>query len=189
MMRNIAVVLIMLYHVLISFGQEQEDLFFLETNSTWRKEIFQFPLGFAPDIPYEGIEDARFPEGWEDSTSTNFWSYAFAWNIAGTKEIPESELEHNLKMYFDGLMGTQHTMTLMVKREAGYSATKYVGKVLTYDAFFTKKQLVLNVLIDKFSYDNKTKSVILLRFSPKEFKHDVWHMLEEVKLPANFCDQ
>ncbi len=90
-MKNILTIVLLLSYSVLLLGQEKEHLYFLETDSTWRKEMFLFPISFAPDIHYQGVEDARFPVGWEKQDSPNFWSYAFAWNIEQSGKITEAE--------------------------------------------------------------------------------------------------
>lgn len=189
--------IIILFYSLLSFSQEHESFFFLETDTTWRKEIFHFPINFAPDIDYEGVEDARFPVGWEKTDSPNFWSYAFAWNINAKTELTEKELELNLQKYFDGLMGVkdkmgkvegvQNTIALFLKKDHEERNSTYAGKVNTFDAFFHKKLMTLNVLVNQYYCEQKNKYIILFKFSPQDFGNDVWNKLEEVKLPMDFC--
>ena len=45
------------------------------TISNWARETIELPPDFAPDMP-SGVEDLRFPPGWRDPVSANFWSYA-----------------------------------------------------------------------------------------------------------------
>ena len=43
----------------------------------WQTERINFPIDFAPQISYTGVEDLRFAPGWEFTTSEEHWSYAF----------------------------------------------------------------------------------------------------------------
>ena len=180
---------------------EPEDIYFLKTDSTWRKEPFIFPLRFARDIPYVGVEDARFPIGWEDVDSPNFWSYSFAWKVNSDGPISLKELENNLKKYFDGLMhvadrmkdnngelNIQETNVVLVEKGNTESHTSYVGKISTFDGFSAKEMMTLHVEVDNYFCNEKRESVIHFRFSPKEFGHEVWHHLKEVKLPKKVCN-
>ena len=46
----------------------------------------------------------------------------------------------------------------------------------------------LNVTIESY-YCKKTKTFIpLFRFSPKDFKHEAWEMLNQVTLRPNICN-
>lgn len=186
-MRNIIFILSLLILSIGSFGQEPEKLSLLETDTTWQKEIFEFPIIFASQIRYTGFEDARFPKGWSDSTSNNFWSYAFAWKIEDAVDLTAKDLERDLKIYFDGLMGKENTMTLFLEKDAGKQKTSYIGKVHTFDNFRKKQMMTLNVKVEKIFCEEQKKRIILFRFSPKEFDHKVWLKLNEARLPVNIC--
>ncbi len=176
---------------------EKESGFFLKTDTTWRKELFTFPLGFAQEIPYTGLEDARFPVGWEHIESPNFWSYAFAWSIEDKKSVTEKELEMNLKLYFDGLMEITSnsnktdvtTTTVGIHPEVNSNEVRmFSGKLTTFDRFFTKKKLTLNILVEHHYCHQNNKSIILFRFSPKAFDDAVWPTLKSVKLEHDVCE-
>lgn len=77
-MKNNLLTITFLFYSILSFSQEKKDLDILTTDSSWSKEVFHFPLGFAKEIHYEGTEDARFPRGWSKQNHPNFWSYVFA---------------------------------------------------------------------------------------------------------------
>ena len=181
-------IFILLCHSAALFGQEQERHVLVDTDSTWIKETFRFPLEFAKDIPYVGFEDARFPKGWGKQDSSTFWSYAFAWGINLQGDITEKDLEENVQNYFDGLMQWHNTIALMHQTTGSRGISSYKGKIRTMDHFFTNKLMTLYVLADKYDCQEKQRSVILFRFSPMEFGHEVWHKLEEVKLRADYCN-
>lgn len=69
----------------------------------WRKESFQFPLGFAPTIAYEGTEHVRFAPGWQQFDGDEGFSYVFVWDVKAKPVTPE-DVEEYLEVYFDGLM-------------------------------------------------------------------------------------
>jgi hypothetical protein len=178
-----------------SFGQQKEEINLLQADSTWGKEMIQMPFWFAPEINYSGHEDIRFAKGWEKIDSTGFWTYAFAWDINLKTKPTAPFFEEKLKLYFDGLMKVVNEDTLFTipKTKASFieitqkkGMTTYTGTVETYDAFITKKMITLNVTIES-SYRKKTKTYIpLFRCSPKDFKHEAWEMLNEVKLRSNY---
>ncbi len=166
----------------------QDTLDLLVTDSIWGKEIFTFPIRFAQDINYKGIEEAQFPEGWSKKESPNFWSYVFVWDIEGDKVNSVKKLEADLKTYFDGLMNSSNTITQFSRKESFSNISSYVGKVSFFDNLRTKEIISLNVHVEK-QYCKKTdKSIIVFRFSPKEFNHKVWNTLEKVILRANACE-
>ena len=167
---------------------EQVKIDLLVTDSIWGKELFTFPISFAPDIPYIGIEEAQFPKGWSQKESPNFWSYVFVWDIEGNQVNSEKELEADLKTYFDGLMNSQNTITQISEKESTNNKSSYDGKVNFFDNLRTKENVSLNVRVEKQYCKKTNKSIIVFRFSPKEFNHQVWNTLEEVILRANACD-
>ncbi|MBC8882897.1 hypothetical protein H9X57_04460 [Flavobacterium piscinae] len=99
------------------FGQEKSSISILETESTWNQEVFHFPIPFAPEIKFEGLEDARFPEFWANKDNIDFWSYVFVWSINNPVKINSSFLENNIEMYFNGLMNYKNSKVLFLKSE------------------------------------------------------------------------
>lgn len=105
-MKKIIIISILLCISIHSFSQKNKEANLIQLDSTWGKEFFKFPIRFAQNINYEGIEEARFPpKGWRDVKNLNFWSYAFAWDVNLNRKITENELASDLEKYFDGLNG------------------------------------------------------------------------------------
>lgn len=69
----------------------------------WRPETFQFPLQFAPAIPYEGTEHLRFAPSWERFAEEGGFSYVFLWDLKA-RPVTTEDLEDHLETYFTGLM-------------------------------------------------------------------------------------
>jgi CubicO group peptidase (beta-lactamase class C family) len=185
--------------MLIKLGVEidRESLFLLKTDETWTSEIFTFPLNFAPNLQFEGIEEAHFPKGWRNINSPEFWSYAFAWNINLTRRLSENELENYLQIYFDGLtkvVNKEKDLVLpdaaskMYKMEKVGDVSRFSGTIKIHDAFVTKKIMTLNVLVENHYCEQKKKSIILFKFSPKEFGNEIWRVLEKVHLSGKVCE-
>lgn len=165
----------------------------LKTEDTWGKELFAIPLHFAKDIKLKGFEDARFPKGWNDTASPNFWTYAFAWNVTIDKALTLVQVEEYIKKYYDGLLEGVNkekdfelpkTRVEITKTDAGH----FIGKATIYDTFITRKPLVLNFDIEQTFCENTGKSIIVFRLSPKEFNHTVWNSLNEIQVLKNNCD-
>ena len=192
-MKKHIVTILLLFFCILSYSQEEESLEVFTTDSTWIKEIIKFPINFAQDINYEGFEDLRFPQGWSNQESPNFWSYVWAWNINGIEKPSESDLEKNVQLYFDGLLGldfykindvkTPKTNAVFIKK----GNTQYVGKVKTVDTRYTKLPMILNVLVEYYFCETQKKTIMVFRYSPKPFDNPVWHKLNEVKLRADTC--
>ena len=167
---------------------EKATIDLLVTDSIWKKEIFTFPIRFAKEIDYKGIEEAHFPKGWSSKESPNFWSYVFVWDVEGNKVNSVKEIEADLKTYFDGLMGLPNTITQFAKNESTTNKISYVGKVSFFDNLRTKEDISLNVRVQKQNCKENNKSIIVFRFSPKGFNHEVWNTIEKVTLSPNACN-
>jgi hypothetical protein len=196
-MNKIILALILLSSSIYSFGQQKEEINLLQADSTWGKEIIQVPFWFAPEINFNGHEDIRFAKGWGDINSAGFWTYVFAWDIDLKTQPTTVFFEDNLKLYFDGLMKVVNEDTLitipktkaaLIVKEQKDMIPTFAGTIETYDAFTTKKMISLNVVIESY-YCKKTKTFIpLFRFSPKDYNHKSWEMLNQVALRANLCN-
>lgn len=178
-------------------GQKNKEVNLIQADNTWGQEIIKIPFWFAPEINYKGNEDIRFAKGWEDQKSDGFWTLAFAWDINLITKPTSKFFEDNLKLYYDGLMKVvnEDTKLTVPKTKARFLENKskkevisFTGTVETYDAFTTKKMITLNVTIENH-YCKKTKKYIpLLRFSPKDFTHDIWTQLKNLTLQTNICN-
>lgn len=171
------------------FAQERENFNLLKTDSAWNQEVFQFPISFAPEINFEGFEDARFPKSWGKKDSDEYWSYAFVWSINGAIEITSNSLENYLETYFNGLMNYEHSSVLFIKTDASAKDKKYIGKLKTFDALKAKAMMTLNVTSEYFYCSQSVKTYILFKFSPKYFEHSIWETLDQITLHDNFCDK
>ncbi len=196
-MDKIFIISILLSCSVYSFGQQKEEINLLQADSTWGKEIIQIPFWFATEINYSGHEDIRFAKGWADIHSAGFWTYVFAWDINLKTKPTSNFFEDNLKLYFDGLMKVVNEDTLLtipktkasfIEKEQKKEMTTFTGTIEIYDAFTTKKMITLHVTIENY-YCKKTKTYLpLFRFSPKDFKHKAWEMLNQVTLRDNVCN-
>lgn len=162
----------------------------LEAPDTWRSELINFPLSFAPEIDLQGFEDIRFSPGWSDSTSSQFWTYTFVWNIEMSKPFNQDQLTSIFNQYFDGLsqvvdpVDPNQPNPNRKKTESTFTKTDdgFTGKITMYDAFFSKKPITLHLKVEELRCDTLEKSVIRFDLSPKPFQHEVWDVFQEVKI-------
>jgi hypothetical protein len=176
------------------FGQKNTSI--LSAPDNWRSEIIPFPMRFAPSIDFVGYEDIRFAPGWNDAKSEEFWTYSFVWYIEKYGTISESKLTETFSAYYDGLMRVvqknkidttslnkiNKTICLFIKTNEGFS-----GKIRTYDAFFSKNYITLNIKIKEDVCPESNKQIIFCNISPKDFEHEVWKIFDDVKLDVK-CD-
>jgi len=85
-------------------GHKWKAPYVLDTLKGWGIERFLIPIGFAPSIPYKGVEDIRFTPGWAKKTTNEYWSYAFLWYLDGNVTFDAKTIENNLKTYYTGLI-------------------------------------------------------------------------------------
>jgi hypothetical protein len=70
----------------------------------WRTEVIPFPLDFAPTIAHRGKEELRFPPGFFDPASGDYWSYTFVWRTEDPAQLDATTLGAELTAYFRGLI-------------------------------------------------------------------------------------
>jgi hypothetical protein len=162
----------------------------------WRKETFEFPLRFAPSIPYEGKEHVAFAPGWDKFEADTGFSYVILWNLK-TKPFNADDLEDYLETYFDGLMTNvgraRELLPKKVKTSAaahplmGVSAwTQAFGaEVRTWNAFSKGEALLLWGEVTQ--RDCGARMQVFLAFSKSPRDHAIWDRLRAVR-DATTCD-
>lgn len=195
-MKNKIITLIstLLLYSLAAFGQ-QNEFNLIQLDSTWGQEVLRFP---ARNMNYIGVGEVRFPpKGWIKPEHTFFWSYTYAWSINLDRKITEKELALDLVKYFNSLnkvdmsdkTNHQFAAAKVTKTKRKKSITFFKGYIKTYDRFATNNLITLNVLIESRYCKKEKRTIILFKFSPKAFKHNVWKTLNEIELYANVCDK
>ncbi len=194
-MKNNVLILLLLAATTV-YGQEENELEVFDANATWTKEIIHFPIGFAPDIPYEGYEDLRFAAGWAKKDSPEFWTYIFAWHVNGKQMLTTQILEAHLKMYFDGLMNAVNkdkdfevpaTTASFTKKESVNKESDFTGKVTMHDSFHTKTTITLNILVKNYFCEEENKTIIVFKISPKGLDNEIWNTFQQVTIRSNDC--
>jgi hypothetical protein len=116
----------------------------------WREETIPFPLGFAPTLAYRGVEELRFPPGFFEPGSAEYWSYAFIWRLDDDPAIDAATLGAELTTYFRGLIDAVDEKKQIVARDsvvaAAAASAEPAGFALTahvFDAFGTGQAIDL----------------------------------------------
>ena len=161
----------------------------------WRKETIFFPLGFAKELPFSGVEEIRFAPGMFKPGEEGFWSYAFVWWLDGRPSLGAGELEGALKRYFAGLItdvakekgypidpsrfaASVHAVP-QPPAKLGHAVSAFAGTVDSYDAFATGEPIVLNVEVWVWDCGNAGKRVAMVLASPKPESERIWGALRE----------
>lgn len=153
----------------------------------WRKETIAFPLSFAPSISYKGTEYVRFAPGWGKQDSEEYFSLAFLWYLDEDPKLSNNTLESKLESYFNGLMEvvSKSNSENIIESKAFFEKIddqSYAGKIITYDAFTTKREVTLNIVTTYNSCKSLNKHLVLFRISPQQIDHPVWDKLNEVQV-------
>ncbi len=160
--------------------------FHLPVPEGWRTETIPFPLGFAPEIEYEGLEELRFSPGMFDPEKDDFWSYAFIWWIPASSKIEAAKLATELEAYFRGLgLAVAKSNDFEPKApvfeasitelEVKQGNRAFSGQVETLDAFATRESVHLEVNIE--SIPCGSHQAVFFGFSPQPASHPVWTTL------------
>ncbi|HJQ98428.1 MAG TPA: hypothetical protein VJ826_08940 [Candidatus Polarisedimenticolaceae bacterium] len=161
----------------------------------WKHETIPFPLEFAPDLTYQGVEELRFAPGMFRPDEAGYWSYAFVWWLDGRPTLGVGELNASLELYFRGLCTSvakdkgqtvdpesfSASMRLVnsAPRKLGHTVTSFTGTVDSYDPFATGKPIVLNVEVWVWDCDLSGKRAVMVLASPKPQNAAIWTSLRK----------
>ena len=173
-------------------GHKWEAPYILPIPEDWTIERFLIPIGFAPQIPYNGVEDIRFTPGWGKVKSDEYWSYAFLWYLEGDVKMDSKITDSNLKDYYTGLIAINGsnipkekvipvvTSFKEVRKDPGDLKT-YAGTIKMLD-YMEQKPLVLNCKVHLKSCPGENKTFIFYEVSPKPLSHNIWLSLDKLWL-------
>lgn len=191
-MKNILIILGLLFYLPLQAQEEEEESkkYILEAPDHWRKELIPFPLGFAPSLDYQGIEEIRFAKGWPTKSSEEFWSYKFMWYLDADPELTEEKLQNDMAVYFDGIMSAVGkgkgipqdsivaTNTLFLEVEPGV----FKGKVITFDSFFLRDKVTLYFRVRSFYCEERGKYIAYFDASPQSADHRIWGEMNNISV-------
>jgi hypothetical protein len=165
----------------------------LTAPADWRKESFDFPLAFAPSLPYEGREQVRFPPGWARFDAQDGFSYVVLWDLKPAL-MEAAPLERALAVYFDGLMNIARKIAAMVPQSVvvlhplaapeGWTVA-YAGAIHTWNAFAKAEPLVLNVEIAQRPCGADRMQVFLAFSKAERAAAAAWEPLRKVRQAAS----
>jgi len=171
----------------------QKPVYILAEPAGWNKEIMTFPIDFAPEVNYQGLEDIRFAPGWGNDKNDQFWCYTFVWWLDNSPVFDENKLATDMEEYFTGLANSvlkskNKTVENLPKTLATFKKDKsdnknvkvYKGKINMYDAFVTFKPITLNIKTYILVCKDKNKTAVFFEMSPQNFKHEIWKELDKI---------
>ena len=167
---------------------------FQQSPADWRAEVIPFPLGFAPDIDYKGVEELRFAPGMFKPEADTYFTYAFVWWLEGQPQIDEARLQADLLKYFRGLYQAvskkepKQVGSFAVKIEPhgsldedGVRKTRYRGEARWVDPFATERDVTLNLRIFHWVCAAQDRTAVLFLATPRKHGDAVWETLSSIK--------
>ena len=180
----------------LSRGQNSDSTYSppyqLDTPAKWDREHFPLPPGFAPQVPYKGMEDLRFAPGWANPASEEHWAYAFLWWLDGRPQLTPDSLSGYLQYYYTGLIATNIEPRKIPKEKLvpvkaviksgpaspGDKAT-FTGTVYMLD-YLTQTPMTLNVIVHWKKLDLPDRSAVFFEISPRPLNHAIWTQLDQL---------
>jgi hypothetical protein len=163
----------------------------------WRKESFDFPLRFAPGIPYEGTEQVRFHPAWTKFGEEGGFSYVVLWDVKAAPVEPP-DIEDHLETYFNGLMsnvarGREVELPATRSTVAAHPMAPLAGwpqafgvEIRTFNAFSKGEPLLLHGEVTQRSCP-PGRMQILFVLSPSRRDRPIWNGLRAVR-SATTCE-
>ncbi|MDQ3333710.1 MAG: hypothetical protein M4D80_00890 [Myxococcota bacterium] len=159
----------------------------------WRSETIPFPLDFAPTIAHTGAEELRFPKGFFDPASPEYWSYAFTWRTTDEAKLDAAALASELTLYFQGLIAAVDAKkqiseadrkTIVARAEA--AGTRFTVTAHVFDAFKTAQPIDLTGWAERLPC--KTGALWIFVLAPE--KTSLRAQLDELATAArSTCDR
>ena len=192
-----SLILLTLFVITIYAFQKEHSAIEIKSPNDWRPETINFPLDFAPQIAYKGVEELRFAPGMFKPAANTYFTYLFVWDLEGKQPIGADTLSQELTSYFKGLckevgaarqiemdLAKITTEVTTVENSTVINKQKYKkvfrAKVNAFDPFNNGEALKLNIEITLLNTEND-KTVLCYCVSPKPFDDEIWKQLYEIR--------
>ncbi|NNE43378.1 MAG: hypothetical protein HKN12_04150, partial [Gemmatimonadetes bacterium] len=158
----------------------------------WRAETIPFPLSFAPELSYTGLEELRFAPGMFQPDAEDFFSYAFIWWVDAGTLLEADALAEELEAYFRGLSAAVMAdagvpedavfdARLSPRRTKDVSVQRFEGRIDTFEPFATKAQVLLHLRVEAFNCLDPDHRAVYFALSPQTEEHAVWKQFREIR--------
>lgn len=173
---------------------QQKTPTILKSPADWGFERMDFPLGFAPGIKFTGFEEIRFAPGMMDTSSANYFTYAFVVAIDGQKNFLKADIKDFLNKYYKGLcmsIGQPKKLTpdtsqvnAEVAEVPGATASTpptYTAAIPYFDTFSNGRKINLYLEIESTVKADLNKTYITILVSASKDNKEVWNKLHDIK--------
>lgn len=162
----------------------------LHIPENWKFEHMDFPLGFAPEIKYEGFEELIFSPGMFDTEAPDYFSYIFVMSVNNEREVSISTLEEVLLAYYRGLSQAEAeskettidtsviTCSVAKLKDDFRESEHYSAKINFIDSFTDNRTINLNMELDVQYNKTSERLYILAMVSPVQDMDPVWQTLK-----------
>ena len=160
----------------------------------WRAEHVQLPPPFAPLVGLKGMDDLRFPGGWSDPKSDEYWSFTYLLWLTGGQQIDAAILQDNLRIYYEGIVDravardhipenkwvpVQVALTKIAAEPDDLET--YTGTIHMLD-YMAQQPMTLNVLVHVArACPGQDHIPVFFELSPKPVDHPIWNTLRSIR--------
>lgn len=146
----------------------------LERPKGWRLEESAYPPSWAPELPWKGALEIRFPPGWFDKRSPFYWSYPVLYWLEGDVLARRDELERALREYDGGLYGGAFDRSkIQVEmgkdqpaQKLGHGVVRRTVTIDGFDPFVTKGPLTTYLTTFRWYCSQSQRTAVLILRSP-----------------------
>lgn len=161
----------------------------LKGPANWRFERLTIPPGFAPDIKWTGVEEARFAPGMFDPKATNYFTYVLAVSVDVAAPIKAADLKEFLDKYYRGLstaVGREKGLTpeaahfdaeVAASKTEPAAAGRFTAKVPFIDTFTDGRKITLHLEIAVLPNQETKKTLLVMLTSPQTKDAPIWKEL------------
>ena len=191
-MKSLASFFFVVFVSLAASSQEANPQLLPEPAS-WAFERFPLPPGFAPGIPYKGVEELRFSPGMFNKDSSNYFSYAFVAELDNVTIISQNDTRKYLLQYFKGLCASvakdrkliidtaRITVTIAKKKRILADETIYDAVLNIFGVFADGASVTLNGEIKVLMNHAAKKTYLIFIASPREKSAAIWKTLYKIQ--------
>jgi hypothetical protein len=161
--------------------------------ASWQLEQFPLPPGFAPTLPYKGLEELRFSPDMFNKGAINYFTYVFAARLDNTVAISASDIKNYLLIYFKGLCGktaadrklppvdTAAISVAIAPKKTADKTPVYSITLHAFGVFADGAPVILNIEAKVFADAPHQRAYLLFIVSPQPTTAPIWQDLYKVQ--------
>ena len=190
-MKNLLAFLFLIISIATQAQESKPQL--LKEPASWEFEKFSLPPGFAPGIPYKGVEELRFSPGMFKKDSATYFTYAFVAELENVTAISKKEVHDYLFKYFTGLCSSvakdrklvidtsQINVTLEKNKGVNAKEVVYTGFLNIFGVFADGAPVKLNIEVKILMNTALKKTYLIFIASPLEKTDAIWKELYKIQ--------